>query len=35
MRRQWWFRALQATALMVGYLWYNANFRAMVVRVLS
>jgi hypothetical protein len=35
MKRQWWFRVMQATALVVGYFWYNTNVRALVARVLS
>ena len=35
MKKQWWFRAIESTGLVFGYLWYGTNVPSMVARVLS
>jgi hypothetical protein len=35
MNKQWWFRAIEATGLVLGHFWYNATVPSMVARVLS
>ncbi len=35
MKKQWWFRAVESTGLVFGYLWYGTNVPSMVARVLS
>jgi hypothetical protein len=35
MKKKWWFRAAEVTALVFGYFWYNANVHSVVARVLS
>lgn len=35
MKKQWWFRAVESTALVFGYFWYNANIHVVVTRVLG
>jgi hypothetical protein len=35
MKKQWCFRVVESTALVLGYLWYNANLHAMVARILT
>jgi len=35
MKRQWRFRAVESTVLVLGYFWYNANLHAVIARILS